>query len=706
MKIGWHVLGLTSLLVLASAACGSDREGVTDTGPGATPAQTPAPASPSTSTPTPTPAPAQEPGAFVVSALSSPNVSEDGTKATFTVKLADKPTGNVTIALAVTDPGEVSLDVALLTFTPDDFGTPKTVTLAGKDDAIADGDTNVLVSFGAAISSDPRYSSISAAPFAITNADNDTPGIFVSAPVGGSSTSETGASVTVNVHLRTKPNGTVSVPVASTNGAEAKASPAGLVFTADDYFVDRVVTITGQYDGVKDADQAYDVTFGKSQSPDDPIYRDLEAKVGLTNKDESVVQLVTDWGAACVRLTSGRVQCWGRNDQGGLGLGDNNNRGDQANEIGAALPYVDLGTGRTAKQLVGSLHSESSFCAIRDDDKLVCWGWNGNSQLGNGTNVNVGYTTPTMGDGLVAVNVGAGRTVKKAALGLQHACAILDDDTLKCWGNNTWGNLGYGDTAHRQLAATLGDALPAIDLGAGRKAKQVVLGNLHTCALLDDDKVKCWGHNGQGQLGYGDNVQRGDNANEMGDNLAVVSLGLGRTAKAITAGERFTCALLDNDTVKCWGSSNNGQLGQNDTSQRGDNANEMGDDLPPVNLGAGRTAKSVIAGWEHTCALLDDATVKCWGRAAEGELGSGDTAARGNEADEMGDKLPVVALGAGRTVTQLATMTRGACVLLDNGWVKCWGHNAWGIVGQGSTGTIGDGANEMGASLPRVPLLW
>jgi hypothetical protein len=175
-------------------------------------------------------------------------------------------------------------------------------------------------------------------------------------------------------------------------------------------------------------------------------------------------------------------------------------------------------------------------------------------------------------------------------------------------------------------------------------------GTYHTCAVLDDDSVKCWGRGDHGQNGYGDRltaatVNRGDSPGEMGDNLDAVDLGTGRNAKMISVGDSHTCAVLDDDSVKCWGWNANGQLGLGDTSSRGDYPGEMGDNLPVVDLGTGRTAKMIDAGTHHTCAVLDDDKVKCWGWNDSGRLGLGDTSNRGDGPGEMGDNLPVVDLG-------------------------------------------------------------
>jgi uncharacterized repeat protein (TIGR01451 family) len=224
------------------------------------------------------------------------------------------------------------------------------------------------------------------------------------------------------------------------------------------------------------------------------------------------------------------------------------------------------------------------------------------------------------------------------------------------------------------------------------------------CALLDNGAVKCWGFGGNGQLGTGSPATRGDGPNEMGANLPAVDLGPGRTATAVTAGTFHTCALLDDATVKCWGSGANGRLGDGDTDTRGDGPGEMGTNLPTVDLGPGRTATAVTAGEGHTCALLDDGAVKCWGNGVFGALGYGDDNDRGDGPGEMGANLPAVDLGAGRTATAVTAGSAHTCALLDNGTVKCWGEGGSGELGIGTEDDRGDGPGEMGANLPPVDL--
>jgi E3 ubiquitin-protein ligase HERC3 len=123
--------------------------------------------------------------------------------------------------------------------------------------------------------------------------------------------------------------------------------------------------------------------------------------------------------------------------------------------------------------------------------------------------------------------------------------------------------------------------------------------------------------------------------------LQAASLGTGRTLESFAMSSNLACAVLDDDKVKCWGSDNSyGGLGHGDTDARGATSNTIGDALLAVDIGTGLTARHVTVGWYHACALLTDGRVKCWGYGGDGELADGDTESRGDEPDEMGDDLP------------------------------------------------------------------
>jgi len=410
-----------------------------------------------------------------------------------------------------------------------------------------------------------------------------------------------------------------------------------------------------------------------------------------------VVQLASGLDRVCVVGGVGSLKCWGRNDQGQLGLGDANARGDGPNEMGAMLPAVDVGPGvKVAQIALGGQHT----CAILRGGAVKCWGANGEGELGVGDLLPRGGLAGSMGAALPTVQLGAGRTAKQLALGDRHSCAILDNGSVKCWGRNDQGQLGLGDTRSRGGAAPdTGDALPAINLGNGRTAKSITAGSRHTCAILDNDSLKCWGYNDAGQLGYGDRARRGDRSGDM-QALPVVDLGLGRTARAIGAGERHTCALLDDQTVKCWGNAYYGQCGTGDTEDRGDNGGEMGIALKAIELGQNHKAKAIGVGFNYTCVVLDNDELRCFGAGFDAQLGPlpGNATSWGWTLGQMGDALPSIDLGAGAKVTAVAAGDTHTCALLGDE-VKCFGKNAYGSLGQGDTTTRGKVAGEMGAAL-------
>ena len=318
-------------------------------------------------------------------------------------------------------------------------------------------------------------------------------------------------------------------------------------------------------------------------------------------------------------------------------------------------------------------------CARSSQGHVKCWGYNGYGQLGHGNTSTASDEEGEMGENLAFVPLGANRTATQVSVGESHACALLDDGSVKCWGRNNYGQLGIGNyTQIGDGANEMGDLLAAVDLGTSRTATEIATGQHHTCALLDDWSVKCWGYNGYGQLGIGNSTAIGDGSNEMGDDLAAADLGSGRTAIAIEAGATHTCAILDSSVLKCWGRNTWGNLGQGHNENIGTGADldsngvschptlntdlntrecnaRMGDGLPAVDLGDGRTAVSVSAGYASTCAILDNGSVRCWGYNADGRTGLGATSGYTGDADgEMGDDLPNVELGSGRTAASIS----------------------------------------------------
>ena len=243
----------------------------------------------------------------------------------------------------------------------------------------------------------------------------------------------------------------------------------------------------------------------------------------------------------------------------------------------------------------------------------------------------------------------------------------------------------------------MNDNLLSVDLGTGRTATQIAVGVNHSCALLDNGDVKCWGANGSGQLGQGHMSTLGDGAGEMGDSLPAISLGAG-TVIQISAGSYHSCALFSNNNAICWGDNTYGQLGLEHTQN-------IGDDETPVsggNVMLGILAE-ITAHDYFTCARLTDNNVMCWGQGTDGRLGSENTMNLGDDSGEMSG-LGTVFLGTSRTARQLSPGGHAshACALLDNDDVKCWGRNISGQLGQENLLNLGDNTAEMGDNLAAI----
>jgi alpha-tubulin suppressor-like RCC1 family protein len=327
-----------------------------------------------------------------------------------------------------------------------------------------------------------------------------------------------------------------------------------------------------------------------------------------------------------------------------------------------------------------------------------CWGYNVSGQLGYNNTIDQGGIVGSM-VALLDINLGVGRTAKAITVGQQHTCVILDDNNVKCWGANDSGQLGYSDTINRGNTAGSMAALVTVNLGTGRTAKAISAALYHTCAILDDNSVKCWGANHKGQLGYDDMVNRGNTAGSMAA-LASVNLGTGRTAKAISAGGNTTCAILDNNSLKCWGDNSLGQLGSGLPDNAGSTPGSMAQ-LAPINFGTyTNNVNSISAGYDHVCAGAGGNHVWCWGNGRYGALGRGSQVNEIIPASNPLDSVNyenfttycVICYGTGVVAGQNMTCIIGR-VHSDssvNLRVRCWGRNQYGQLGIGDTLNRGD----------------
>ena len=210
------------------------------------------------------------------------------------------------------------------------------------------------------------------------------------------------------------------------------------------------------------------------------------------------------------------------------------------------------------------------------------------------------------------------RTVaKQLVAGGYFTCSLSATGTVRCWGDNAYGQLGNGSSN------PLGETASVAVLGV-TNAVEITAGDYHACALLNDGRVKCWGYGFYGQLGYG---SKGTGSNKSTAVFVQNSAGTGDLTGvvSISAGQQYTCAVLSDKTAKCWGQTQSGRLGN------GDSGGSEADWKPlPVDVKTNASTvltdiEEIVTGGGTSCALLSDATVKCWGNNVNGQLGIGNT---------------------------------------------------------------------------------
>jgi len=268
-----------------------------------------------------------------------------------------------------------------------------------------------------------------------------------------------------------------------------------------------------------------------------------------------------------------------------------------------------------------------------------------------GSNANGNIGNASFANSTIAVPVyGLRGNVASLGIGGVHSCAVLRDSSVRCWGSGARGELGNGATVDRHV--------PVVVTGLSGVV-QVVAGNVHSCALTAAGAVKCWGSNSAGQLGDGSFTDR---------STPVDVVGLGSGVAMITAGFQHTCALTATGAVKCWGRNNWGQTGNNDVNNQ-----QFATPVDVIGLSSGVVAVDADVG-DTVCALLGTGAVRCWGLNANGDVGDGTSG--------MNRRQPVDVVGLSGGVVAI---TAKCAVLAPSRTLKCWGSNSLGQVGDGTT---------------------
>jgi alpha-tubulin suppressor-like RCC1 family protein len=345
----------------------------------------------------------------------------------------------------------------------------------------------------------------------------------------------------------------------------------------------------------------------------------------------------------CALQPAGTVLCWGLNSNGQLGNGTTTK---------SLTPVPVTGLNQVVGLSVGAVHS----CALQAAGTVRCWGFNSNGQLGNGT------TTQS----LTSVAVTGLSDAKALASGDAHNCAIRASGAVVCWGKNNKGQLGDGTKVNRsipvavtgltdavalslnvstfteassscalravgtvvcwgtqfdgQIVLSAGDfdgvgtstiAITPVAIAGLADVRAISIGVFHGCAIVGSGAVKCWGVNAFGELGNGS----GSLLTTVITPVTVTGIS---NAVALSTGQAYSCALLADKTVKCWGRNSSGQLGDGSTTDRS----------TPVAVQGLTDAVSVSGSVLHTCALRTGGALSCWGDNFEGQLGDGTTATK------------------------------------------------------------------------------
>lgn len=413
-----------------------------------------------------------------------------------------------------------------------------------------------------------------------------------------------------------------------------------------------------------------------------------------------VVEIVAGDNHTCALLAGGQVRCWGKNDHGQLGYGHTRTIGDDELPSSAGPVSVTSNPAPTVADLTAAV---DRTCALLSDGSVKCWGDNGFGQLGYGNLTTIGDDELPSSVGPISLSAAPGVGATAIAAGGGHTCALLTSGSLICWGQSNNGELGYGNTQTIGDNEPPSSAGPVdVTRAPGVGVDHLVAGRFETCALLSDRTVKCWGLNTFGELGYGNTQTIGDDEPPSAIGAVSVSGTNSEYLIRVAAGDFHTCALLSNSGVRCWGSSIDGELGYGNQNRIGDN--ELPSSTPGVSVSAtpGVTVVGLAAGFDHTCAILSNGALQCWGANVYGQLGLGNVNNVGD--DELPSSVgPVSVTSApGVTVTAVAAGYGHTCVLLSDATVKCWGDNRYGQLGYGNTQTIGD--NELPSSAGAVSI--
>ena len=415
-------------------------------------------------------------------------------------------------------------------------------------------------------------------------------------------------------------------------------------------------------------------------------------------------EIATGGSHSCALLTRGMVTCWGDNSHRQLGHGG----------AGGSTPAVVNGLGGVVALTAGGLHT----CALLVAGTESCWGDNSSGQLGH---LGATTATPTPVTGFF---IGSGPTQLVAGsdtTGHVFACALLSSSHVRCWGNGVDGELGDGNGVSSSHPVTVVSATTHQPLVG---VKRIALGENHACALLANGAVACWGANGYDQLGDPSlstssltavpAIASGAIAISAGWEDTCVTTGTGAVEcwgynefgalgdpsftgtitplpqtvnglsgpRSVSVGTAHSCAVTSSGHVECWGYGYDGELGDGAIVNSTSPVTVLDSTLAPIALVA-----EVSSGEDHACSTFASGTIDCWGFNQDGQLGDGTSTGPTfcKSAADYCSKFAAPTLNI-RAVVDVSTGALDTCADVATGQAYCWGDDSVGEVGNGPTG--------------------